>query len=210
MKTTLLITGAILLLAYSQHNVTQNNITKARLIKANETINMIGKTKVAIKNYIYKYRSPIALQDIKKNTSPFGYRELRNPFTGGTRTSNHKGLDIVGTWHCRIRPIGMNGEVVEKWYPPSSWASGHDTHGGYVRIKHTDGWIEGHSHLSEIYVKEGDLLIDGLFYRDGKLLSSMGILGRQGNTGLSEGEHLHLSIQTPDGTFVDPLHYIDL
>ena len=183
----------------------ENNLLLTRQIE-------INKLNIAAPAYghvtVFKYRSPIAFEDFDKKTSPYGYRELLNQNTGGTRTSEHKGLDFVGTWHCLIRPIDLNGEVIDVWMPPNWYYKGHPTLGGYARIKHNDNWISGYPHLSAIYVREGDLLINGIFYRDGKPLKSKGSIGRQGNTGLSWGEHLHLSIQKPDGTFADPLHHV--
>ena len=211
MKTTIIITLGIWLLAYSQIQVTNVNDQETYIIVANRSINYLSNMHIERRQHEYKYKTPIAVGDFDKKTSPFNYRELLNPYTGGTRNSNHMGLDLVGTWHCLISPIALNGEVIDKWYV----VPGHPIHGGYVRIKHPDDWIESHSHLSKIYVKEHDRLIDGIFYRknwkgEWNPLPSGGYIGRQGDTGQSEGEHLHLGIQTPDGKFVDPLHYIDL
>ena len=200
---------------YMQVQVTEQRARNTELLSqlhtANRTVNLLSyKHREKEQEFVYKYQSPMNKEDYNKLTSPFGYREMLNPFTGGQVTSEHKGLDLVGNWHCEIKPIGMNGKVIDKWYPPSSWASGHEVFGGYVRIQHKDNWISSYAHLSSIYVKEGDMLIDGLFYRNGQVLPSKGILGRQGNTGMSIGEHLHLSIQNEKGEFVDPLRWIEL
>ncbi len=178
------------------------------LVAVKSGLNMLGNSIKFVKEREYKYTSPIAFKDYKKATSPFDYRELLNAYSGGTSSGIHQGLDIVGVWHCLISPIAMNGEVIDVWMPPNDYYSGHQTHGGYVRIRHPDNWIEAHSHLSTIYVREGDLLIDGVFYRKGKVLPSKGYIGRQGNTGQSWGEHLHLSIQNNKGKFVNALHHI--
>lgn len=199
---------AIKINSLREQSTIESNLLKEQLVIANKSVSILSNMRIERAEHIFKYNSPI--RDYDKVTSPFGYRELLNPYTGGTRTSNHKGLDIVGAWNSEIRSIDLNGEVIDVWMPPDDYYRGHDLFGGFVRIKHMDAWISGYTHLSSIYVREGDLLIDGLFYRNGKLIGSIDVLGRQGDTGLSTGEHLHLLIEQPDGTFVDPLKYVEL
>jgi len=198
----------IITLASIQGHWVSDKEQEAELKALHGTINSILAQEEAEKVRVYKYTSP--MHHLDKLTSPFGYRELLNPFTGGVTTGKHKGLDIVGHWHCEILPIAQDGVVLDVWPVPNWYYKGHELFGGYVRIKHTDGWISGYGHMSVIYVKEGDVLKDGLFYRKGKLIGSKGIIGRQGNTGMSTGEHLHLSIEKPDGVFVDPLRWVKL
>ncbi len=183
---------------------TELRAMKEEVSIASQSVSLLSSMWTERNEHVYKYRSPIESSSLL--TSPVGYRELLNPYTGGTRSSEHRGIDLVGTWHCLIRPIALNGVVVDKWYVDP----GHPTHGGYVRIKHPDGWIETHSHLSKIYVKEGDRLIDGKFYRNDKPLPSGGSIGRQGNTGQSEGEHEHLGLLNARGEFVNPLLYVEV
>ena len=201
----LLFTGAVL-----QNQWQGDTEHRAEVKELRTQISSFSAQQKTVDTFEYKYTSPIEKEDFVKLTSPFGYRELLNPFTGGTRTSNHMGLDMVGKWHCEIRPVDMNGEVIDVWMPPNGYYKGHEDFGGFVRIKHLDKWISGYPHLSSIYVREGDKLIDGVFYRNGKVVPSVGVLGRQGNTGISTGEHLHLSIQKPDGLFVNPLRWVEL
>lgn len=203
MKSILVLIVIMMLGAQIENQMMINKTLKTAIIQSG-----LSNTGEQRKVYITKYTSPIDKLD--KLTSPFGYRELLNPFTGGWMSNYHKGTDMIGLWHCAIKPIDLNGEVIDVWPVPNWYYKGHDVFGAYVRIKHNDKWISGYGHLSAIYVKEGDLLIDGLFYRNGKLLPNKDILGRQGNTGLSTGEHLHLSIKKPDGKFVDPLRWIKL
>ena len=193
-----------------EEQMTQNKLLRNKLQVASNTVSMISNMHRERQTYIFKYRSPILKEDYDKMSSPYGYRELLNPYTGGTQTGSHRGLDVVGTQKCLIRSIALNGEVMETWPAPDGYYRGHPVHGGYVIIKHDDKWIATYSHLSKVYIMKGDLLIDGLFYRDGKLLPSKGNIGRQGDTGQSEGEHLHVTIQKPNGELVDPLRWIDL
>ena len=199
----LLFTGAVI-----QNQWQGDTGHRAEVANLRTQISSFSAQKNTVDTFEHKYDSP--MDKLDKLTSPSGYRELTNPFTGGITVGYHKGLDIVGLWHCEILPIDPNGEVIDKWYPPKNSRGGHEMFGGYVRIRHEDGWISAYGHLSSIYVKEGDKLIDGVFYRNGKRIGSKGVLGRQGNTGMSTGEHLHLSIQKPNGVFVDPLRWVEL
>ncbi len=196
-------------LANIQNQWTQSKEHEAELNILRDNIAMFSAQEKSVVEFEYKYNSP--MHKLDKLTSPFGYRELLNPFTGGVTTGSHKGVDIVGNWHCEIMPIDPDGVVIDKWVVPNgTWAEGHEIFGAYVRIQHKDGWISGYGHMSTIYVREGDVLHDGVFYHNGKRIGSEGIIGRQGNTGMSTGEHLHLSIQKPDGSFVDPLRWVEL
>lgn len=195
-----------MLLAQFSNSITVDKEHKVEIAQVKSGISLMSNYLIVQKNKVYKYTKPF---NIVKPTSPFGYRELLNPFTGGVTTGSHMGIDIVGNWHCEVSSIA-DGVVLDVWPVPNWYYKGHELFGGYIRIEHADGWISGYGHLSSIYVKEGDVLKDGLFYRNGKLLPSKGVMGRQGNTGMSTGEHLHLSIQDAEGEFVDPLEYLEL
>lgn len=198
--------GVIVLGAYLESSVAENKALREALQRERSNTYLLSNYYIEEKEKVYMFTSPMASI---KFTSPYGYREYRNPFTGGQITSDHKGLDIVGNWHTEVKPIAKYGKVIDKWYVPTRTRTGHPVFGGYVRIEHEDGWISGYGHLSSIYVREGDVLKDGLFYRNGKVISSKGVLGRQGNTGQSTGEHLHLSIMDNEGKFIDPMEIVD-
>lgn len=212
-KDYLILIASLLVGAQLQNQIELNNKLNQELSGVKESVNNVTEGFRIYKNRVYKYVSPIHKSEFEKITSPFGYRELLLPETGGTHTSFHEGIDIVGSYHCEIYPIYPNGKVLDKWYPPGKhnghWYKGNPVFGGYVRIQQSDGYIAGYGHMSTIYVKEGDVLKNGIFYRNGKPLKSKGIIGRQGNTGLSTGEHLHLSIEK-DGKFLNPILYVKL
>lgn len=161
---------------------------------------------------VYRFVNPIYWEDREEEqlTSPKGYRELLNLNTGGTRTSEHQGVDMAGTWHARLKPISPDGIIEDKWYVPNVALGrrGHKLHGGYVKVRLSDGWLYAYSHMSAIYVREGDVIKDWKIYRNGKYIGEF--IGRMGDTGQSDGEHLHLAIQNPEGMFVNPLQYVDM
>ena len=166
---------------------------------------------------VYRFRNPVVVEDreIEQLTSAIGYRELLNASTGGTKTGIHTGSDIAALWHARLRPIAPDGEIIEKWYVPdeSLGRTGNIVHGGYVKVRLPNQWVYTYSHMSAIYVKEGDIIKDWKIYRKDRYGNWQYIgelIGRMGNTGQSFGEHLHLSIVTPEGVFVNPLQFVDM
>jgi hypothetical protein len=67
--------------------------------------------------------------------------------------------------------------------------------GRLVYIKHSgqwEGWVTRYAHLSRAEVAIGQTVTRGQ------------IIGRQGNTGSSGGDHLHFEVLNPGGTNVDP------
>ena len=165
-----------------------------QLSQANRTINLITTIRTKPENYLFS--SPIHKDDYIRITSPYGFRELINPFTGGQIESIHKGLDILGTHKARIVSIAK-GRVVEHYPPPNSYYKGHEILGGMIKIDHGNGWSSVYGHLSSTYVKEGDYILEG------------SIIGRQGNTGQSFGSHLHFELQYNNIT-VQPLKYLEV
>ena len=180
--------------AITNHFTDISDNLKAELNQANRTINLLETHHTRPVRYLFI--NPIAKDDYKRITSPYGYRELVNPFTGGETKKAHEGIDIAGTWHARVLSVS-DGEVIDKWYVPNKYRDGHPVFGGYIRILHDNGMITGYGHLSKIYIHEGDIVKQGQ------------IIGRIGNTGISYGEHLHFSIESPEG-FLNPLKYIEI
>lgn len=116
------------------------------------------------------------LSKIKIN-SPYGYR--KDPFSG--KRKFHNGLDL----HARSAKVYamIAGEVVEV---------GHDrVSGKYVILKHGD-FIVSYCHLSRILAYQGQLVKAGE------------IVGITGSTGLSTGEHLHITCKF-NGNSIDPM-----
>lgn len=124
-------------------------------------------------------------------SSPYGVR--RSPFTGDL--VHHPGLDMYGTWHARVIAPGP-GTVRDHWVPPGqAWGySGHIILGGCLVLEMDDGAVITLGHLSETYVMGGDTFAAGE------------LLGRQGSTGVSTGEHLHLEVAV-GGRDVNPFVY---
>ncbi len=145
------------------------------------------------------YGWPIAEEDFDRISSVFGYRLLLNPFTGGSKSSNHKGVDLVGTHHARVIAVS-DGVVIENYPPPNGFFKGHPLLGGMIKIKHTDGTYSVYGHLSASYVSE---------YGSKRFVKRGQVIGRTGDTGQSYGEHLHFELHDKNDVSIQPLFYID-
>ena len=102
-------------------------------------------------------------------TSPYGMRT--NKKTGVTRF--HHGIDLAGTWRAELRP-SASGVV--------SFAGRDGSFGKIVRVRHAHNIETVYAHLSAINVKTGDFVTDNV------------VIGKMGNTGRSDGMHLHYEI----------------
>lgn len=128
-----------------------------------------------------KYSYPLPSQ-YTTITSRFGPRE--HPVTH--KYNNHSGADIAAPGGTEVRSV-QAGVVITSAYSPSLW-------GEYVVISHGNGMTTLYAHMrrGSRKVKEGDVVSKGQ------------LLGLVGSTGLSTGNHLHLTL-TIDGQKQDPL-----
>lgn len=148
---------------------------------------------------VYPYLRPIHREDYKYMSSPFGLRTIPSGiYTGGSLTREHQGIDITGTKHARVIAIA-DGKVIEHWPGPDGYWSGHSFYGGMIKIRHADNVESLYAHLSATYVNE----TTKCFVKAGQ------VIGRIGETGLTDGEHLHFEIRK-NGIPVQPLKYINL
>ena len=111
-------------------------------------------------------------------SSAFGWR--RDPLTGQGRF--HKGVDVKAAYGQAV-PSVARGTVVSA-----------GSQGGYgltVVVEHDSGMRTRYAHLSELAVRQGDVVARG---QD---------LGRVGSTGRSTGPHLHFEI-LEEGRPVNP------
>lgn len=169
---------------------------KLQLAQTNRIINLLENHYTLPIDYPYIW--PLHPDDYAKNTSAFGLRNIPSGvYTGGSRTREHIGFDLIGTWHARVVAIA-DGEVIDNYYPPGGRWKGHPIYGGMIRIRHEDGRISLYAHLSATYVNE----TDRRFVKQGQ------VIGRTGRTGLVDGEHLHLEIWE-SGVPIQVLKYLE-
>lgn len=123
-------------------------------------------------------------------SSPYGVRV--SPFLNVLR--EHKGVDIGSVWRAQIVAV-KSGKVITHYPPPDGYFKGHDVYGGYIVIQHSDGNVSHYAHLYKTYVREGQIIKKGE------------VIGRMGETGKTQGAHLHFELEV-NGKSVNPLLYI--
>lgn len=117
-------------------------------------------------------------------TSPFGAFRILNQ----TTQTRHTGWDLrapVGTPVITMGP----GKV--------AFAGRLDIRGDYVMVDHGFGIYSGYAHLSQVHVTRGQTLSAGQ------------IIGVSGNTGRSNGPHLHWEVSV-NGEWVDSVEFLQL
>ena len=98
----------------------------------------------------------------------------------------HSGVDLIDTWKDTVY---TTGDGVIKF---AGWNAGY---GRCVIVSHIGGYESKYAHLSRIFVKRGENVLDGQ------------PLGRCGSTGMVTGQHLHYEIRR-NGEVTDPMAYI--
>ena len=99
----------------------------------------------------------------------------------------HLGFDLATTQHGPVLAAN-DGKVI--------WAAMLGIYGNCIVLDHGYGLQSIYGHLSEISVKEGDMVTRGQQ------------MGKSGSTGLAGGDHLHFSMQV-DGVQVNPIEWWD-
>ncbi|MFD7512210.1 M23 family metallopeptidase [Streptomyces sp. NPDC059853] len=108
---------------------------------------------------------------------------------GGWAAGRHTGTDFAVPVGTPVQAVGP-GTVI--------FAGDWGDYGKAVLIEMTDGYYTLYAHLSEIHVKDGQVVNGGVR------------AGLSGNTGRSTGPHLHFEVRTSRayGSDVDPLAYL--
>lgn len=176
---------------------TYTNQTNAK--KSDNTLNKnLESTEIKQGEIIYKGKLPMPIENFIQVTSKFGYR---NPVynSQGVQISGgklHSGIDLCGSLGSNIMAV-KEGEIIH-----AGWQDGY---GNCVEIKHIDeqgnSFYSFYAHMRDnsIRVQKGQSVITGQ------------VIGTQGNTGNSTGEHLHFEIRTNSGSnqyAIDPAPYI--
>ena len=107
---------------------------------------------------------------------------------GGRWGRSHNGIDIAAPIGTPIR-APLPGEVIA-----SGPASGF---GMWVRVRHDDGTVTTYGHVNRSFVRVGEQVAAGEE------------IAEVGNRGRSTGPHLHMEVQTPGGTTVNPRPWLD-
>ncbi len=137
----------------------------------------IAASGTSFAHYSVNAKAVMPLDDARI-TSRFGYRT--NPVSGNY--GFHTGLDLAAEEGTPIA-ASFYGEVIK--------IGESDVWGKYVLMRHSESFETYYCHMSEIYVKEGDVIRQG---------ETVGLVG---STGWSTGPHLHFEVRI-NGIRVDP------
>lgn len=117
-------------------------------------------------------------------------------------SSSHTGMDIVNKGYTLGNVVAhSDGEVIDivKDCNYNTYPNGSRIYGNYVKLKHADGYctLYGHGAYNTVKVNKGDKVKRGavLFY--------------MGNTGYSNGGHVHFDLFDPKGNKINPQPYLD-
>ena len=113
-----------------------------------------------------------------------GNRNLNDGYGVQRSTGTHQGYDLKGQTGD---PLSAYDDGTVTFAGPSGGDSGN-----LVKIKLDNGYEVGYSHMSDIFVKNGQRITRGQ------------VIGEVGSTGRSTGPHLHFSVKNPAGQIVDP------
>ena len=120
-----------------------------------------------------KLTKALPLSEPMKNyyiSSGFGHRI--DPITN--RHTPHRGLDFVGSTREKVISPSAGRVVLARWF---------SDYGNAVVIDHGYGVTTRYGHLSKIKVSEGERVKEGR------------VIGLQGSTGRSTGDHLHYEVR---------------
>ena len=117
-------------------------------------------------------------------------------------SDKHKGLDVVDYKHASDGvDAHSDGTVVEveKGCNYNTYPQGPNIYGNYVKIKHDNGYYTLYAHLvyDTIPVKKGDRVKKGEY------------IGWMGNTGYSNGAHVHFEVRNENDVRINPEPYLN-
>lgn len=123
-------------------------------------------------------------------TSPYGNRVLFGS------EEFHKGIDLVGTDKTLVAPcagkVGWSGVYNDSASGGRTWEWG-----GYVRIDTPDGYSVYLCHMATVAVRIGQEVSEG------------DVIGTEGSTGKSTGNHCHFEVRK-GGKSADPTPYLGI
>ena len=127
-----------------------------------------------------------------------GYCEITQYYKAGV----HNGMDLVNQGYTLGWIVAHSDGVVvqaEKNCNYNTYPSGPNIYGNFVKIKHDDGYytLYGHIAYNTIPVNVGDRVKKGQR------------IGYMGNTGYSNGGHVHWEVRNQSDTRINPYPYLD-
>lgn len=123
-----------------------------------------------------------------------------NQITWNYIKGKHGGIDLVKNYNQLAYITAHScGEVVEVRNNIQGVLKGTKSYGNYVKIRHDNGMFTLYAHLcyGKVHVSKGETVLQGE------------IIGYMGNTGDTNGRHLHFEVRDVRDVRIDPTPYID-
>lgn len=122
--------------------------------------------------------------------------------TWGYKKGTHNGIDLVGANSTLQWEVAHSDGVVVQVQSDcdyNTYPNGKHIYGNYVKIKHDDGYYTLYAHIKygTVQVKVGQRVKRGQR------------LGYMGNTGYSNGGHLHWEVRNTSDVTIDPTPYLN-
>ena len=130
-----------------------------------------------------------AFLQLSNSTVESQFADVRSYIYNGRKVDQqvHLGFDLAVAQHTPVL-ASNDGKVV--------WAAPLGIYGNCIVVDHGYGLQSIYGHLSEIAVKDGEMVKRGQ------------AMGKSGSTGLAGGDHLHFSMQV-DGVQINPIEWWD-
>ena len=149
-----------------ENTVKPSKEEKERIAKEQKILDEARKKKYFKSEFPERFYWPVE----GRISSPFGAERIIN----GVKQSSHSGVDIAAPMGADVKATA-DGMVVlaenDLFYT-----------GGTILMAHGGGIVSGYSHLSELTVKNGDIVKVG------------DVIGKVGATGRATGPHLHFTL----------------
>lgn len=114
--------------------------------------------------------------------------------------NGHTGIDVIGKegWPDIIAHSDGTIVAIQDGRDNNIKTTGVAQYGNYVQIKHANDMYTLYAHLEK-----------GLKVKKGQQVKKGQVIGREGNSGMSYGAHLHFEVRNKDNYVIDPTPYID-
>ncbi len=127
-------------------------------------------------------------------------KNATNQITQKYKAISHKGVDLVKEKNKTADVIAHSDGVVvamSSGHTLNRGATGNDSYGNYVKIRHDNGMYTLYAHLKSVYVKKNARVKRGE------------VLGPMGQSGNATGIHLHFEVRNSDDVRINPTPYLD-
>lgn len=128
------------------------------------------------------------------------FKNRENQITQRFDSKYHQGIDLVGNCFALDHIVShSDGIVVGVRNNYTTTDKTGVSYGNYVKIKHDNGYYTLYAHLKygSVSVKVGDRVSKGQ------------VIGYMGNTGHSNGAHLHFEVRNENDIKIDPTPFIN-